>query len=163
MFLASPGAGQFSAAGVAVPIGAAREFCATYRRTVGAQHAELRHGETTPVGLPATAWIAIPPCTEWLQDGRPQPHAPLVQEVAANASRKIVWARLSRLPLANQYGHRCGGVEPGHVRGQPGECVPYGPKRVGDLAHGSDDGDAARASTTRVEWCELLASSLLTR
>ena len=54
MFLASPNAAQFSAAGVAVPIGAARELCATSRRTVGAQHAERTLGQTTPGGLPVT-------------------------------------------------------------------------------------------------------------
>jgi hypothetical protein len=74
MFLASPGAGQVSTARVAVPIGAAREFCATYRRTVCAQHAELRHGQTTLGGLFVTVWSAVPPCKERLQNGRPQPH-----------------------------------------------------------------------------------------
>ena len=54
MFLVSPRAGQVSAAGVAVPIGAARGFYATHRRTVSAQRAELRHGQTTPVRLSVT-------------------------------------------------------------------------------------------------------------
>jgi hypothetical protein len=74
MFLASPTAGRFSAEGVAVPIGAAREFGATYRRTVGARHAELRPAQTTPVGLSVPVWVVVPPCKTWLQDGRRQPH-----------------------------------------------------------------------------------------
>jgi hypothetical protein len=122
ILLASLGAGQVSAAGVAVPIGAARESCATYRRTVCAQHVELRRGETTPAGLPATVWIAVPPCPGWLQDRRPQPHAP----VDAGSRFKRLEEDLSvsrlRLLLANHYGDRCGGVEPGHVHGEPGEC-----------------------------------------
>ena len=70
--LVLPDAGQGSAAGVAVRIGAAQGFYATYRRTVCAQRAALRHGQTTPVRLSVTVWMAVPPCTEWLQDGRPQ-------------------------------------------------------------------------------------------
>ena len=73
--LASPGVGQFSAAGLAVPIGAAREFYATSRRTVGGRHAELRPEQTTSVKRPVTVWIAVPPCTGWVQDRGPQLHA----------------------------------------------------------------------------------------
>jgi hypothetical protein len=58
-----------------VPLGAARELCATFRRTVGAQHAELRHGETTSVGLPVTVWMVVSPCRRSVQNERPQPHA----------------------------------------------------------------------------------------
>ena len=54
---------------------------ATYRRTVGAQHAELRHGQTTSVALPVTEWIALPPCKRRVQNGRPQPHALRVRGV----------------------------------------------------------------------------------
>jgi hypothetical protein len=75
-----------------VPLGAAREFCATSRRTVGAQHAELRRGQTTPVGLSVTVWIAVAPCKESLQNGRPQPHGGVCGRCARKGGLRLAEA-----------------------------------------------------------------------
>jgi hypothetical protein len=93
MFFAPPRADQFSAAGVAVPIGAAREFCATFRRTVGAQHAERRRGQTTSGGLLSTVWISVPPCRELVQARRPQPHGTgrVGRAVPGSTLATLVW------------------------------------------------------------------------